>query len=177
MTTLFSMGVVTFFVSCESSSKQDNATNKKNTYFDMPAYFEKQVATLKDSNPMVLKTVATNQETEEKEVHISNWSAELSPFLAVDLNKEAYKDHIVKDSISDTVTYTLSGKNIDLNKVVIVYNKGIPTTFEVEKTTNNMLYETTENLRYEEGKFYSIKKTQVVFLIGKNDYLIQGIIK
>jgi len=174
ITTLIFFGVVHFFVSCESPAKQLNADNAKQSFFNIPGYFEEQVQKLNNSNPLVSKTVATNQEDEQKDVHISNWDVELSPFLSVDLNKVAYLSEIVKDSTDNSVTYSLPNDKFDLNKVTIIYNDGKPSVFEVERTTKNMLYETREKLRYEEGKSYRIEKNQKVILLGLHNYLITG---
>jgi len=177
MATLLFFGVVHFFVSCESPAKQIDSDSTSQSFFNIPGYFEEQVKELNKVNPLVLKTVATNQEDEQKEIHISNWDIELSSFLAVDLNKAAYIDEIVKDSTNNTVTYSLPNDKFDLNKVTITYSDGEPRIFEVERRTKNMLYETKEKLRYEKDKSYRIEKDQKVVFLGQHNYLIKGDIK
>lgn len=173
LTALFSIVAVNVFIGCSSSQENKEQTHQS-SYFDIPTYFQKQISELSSTNPLILKTVSTNQEVETKETHISDWNNELSSFVAIDLNKPAYQDAVTKDSVNNIVTYSLSGKNIDPTTVKINYENERIHSLEIEKTTSNFLYKTIEKLQFQAGKSYNIEKTQKVVLLGTNEYTIKG---
>lgn len=173
---LSTIGIASLLMSCESNDLSENVANKS-SYFDIPDYFDKQIAELQKNNPLVLKTVYTNQVSEEKELKIADWKSELSSFLTVDLNKPAYQGSILKDSVDNTVNYRFTSDKADISNVSITYENNIPTLFRIEKQTKNFLYKTDEILIYQPHKMYSINKSQKVILLGANDYEIKGEIK
>lgn len=175
-TALLSTGAVLFFFSC------DNPINtvveqKNSTYFDMPAYFQSQINNLTKANPLVLKQVVDNDGEEEKEMHISNWSTELSSFTTIDLNKPAYVGYIIKDSTDNIVNYTFTKEDLDLNSVQIVYKNNTPIQITIDKTTKNILYQTDEKLVYISDSLYSVQKLQKVIWMSPSNYKIIGFIK
>lgn len=177
MATLLAIGVAFLTYSCNSSLEESEEGNTGN-YTDIPLYFQKQIDELNHANPLILKTVVSNNDKETREVHIKDWTNELSSFLTTDLNKPAYQGHVSKDSSANIVTYSLSGKNIDPTTVIIKYDSStLVKSFAIERTTQNFLYTTTEKLNFEKGRSYSIEKKQKVLFIGVNDYSINGIIK
>lgn len=169
---LISLGIGCFFVSCDTPSQ-----NKVNTrYFDIPTYFEKQILEFQKNNPLVIKTVSTNEETEEKELHIDNWNNELSAFLAMDINKAAYQGYIEVDSLENEVKYISTNENLELKYIRIVYKNNQPIEVEIEKMTKNFLYQTDEKLHFYSDSLYSIQKTQKVIFMNPNGYKITGLI-
>ncbi len=174
--TLVTLGIANLIFSCTSSQPHSSEVNIVQ-YIDIPLYFQKQIDEFHRTNPLVVKTVISNNDKETKELHIKDWSVELSPFLTVDLNKPAYQSYISKDSTNNIVTYSLNGKNIDSTKVTIVYKDSIITSFTIERNTKNILYKTDEKLVFENGKYYSINKTQKVLLVGNNEYSISGVVQ
>lgn len=172
---LLAIGAAVFLMGCESTT--DKAVAKQTIYFNIPGYFEDQVTQLQKLNPLVLKTVYTNEISEQKELKIASWNSELSSFLSVDLNKPAYQGYIVKDSSDNIVNYTFTKDKADVSKVTIKYKDNTPVEFEITKQVKNFLYKTDEKLIYQTDKNYSIEKSQKVILLGANDYKIIGEIK
>ena len=173
---LFPIGLASLLSSCESKDLK-SSVDTNSTYFDIPLYFGEQISALQKRNPLVLKTVYTNQVSEEKELNIGDWNIELSSFLTVDLNKPAYKGYIIKDSIGNVVNYKITDDKAEVSKVTITYDNNIPSQIEIAKQIKNFLYRTDETLIYQPNKMYSIKKSQKVIILGTNDYEIKGEIK
>lgn len=165
----------TVVMSCDSNT---TATTKKTEhYFDIPLFFNQEINSLTKLNPLVEKKVSINQDVENKELHISNWSDELLNFSTIYLNKPAYQGSIVKDSINNIVTYTFTTDKYDINKVVVQYENTNPVQINITKRTKNFLYNTEEELVYKKNSSYSIEKKQDVLLLGENKYSIVGLIK
>lgn len=176
LTVLLTLGTGNILTSCNSKADNEMFVEKK-TYFDIPAYFSQEISSYEKNNPLVLKTVFNDGQSEQKEIHLSDWNIELSPFLGVDLNLPVYQGLILKDSSNNEVQYTFTDDKLDLKKVKIIYDKTEAIQFEIEKITKNSLYRTTEKLLYQKGKMYTIHKTQKVILLDENDYKISGEIK
>ena len=162
------------FISAGCNSPNEEGLEEHNTFFDIPTFFEQEIITLKKNNPLVLKTVYTDDFSEQKKVHLSDWAIELSPFTNVDLNTPAYQGFIHKDSLAGKVEYTFTNDKLDLKKITILYQEKEPIAFEIEKITKNFLYETTEKLTYKKDIMYDIQKNQKVILMDENKYRITG---
>ncbi|WP_144062615.1 hypothetical protein [Sphingobacterium paucimobilis] len=168
--------VVTIFYSCGSpSSPRKNELTVSE--FDLPAFFQQEIKSLDISKPTIRKTVSKDSISESKELQIGDWERELASFLTVDLNKPAYRGTYQKDSIANTVTYTFTDSTVDLSVLKIVYTDQIPVSFTIKKSTNNLLYNTSESLEYIKGKRYIIDKVQSVKMLGNRHYRIEGIIE
>ncbi len=172
---LFSLGVALSF-SCESPSA-DKKGSLTTAEFDVPSFFQKEIALLNSTKPKIKKTVLKDSISETKELVIADWNKELTSFLAVDLNKAAYRGTFQKDSTGNTVVYTFTDSTIDLSSLKIVYVDHIPTEFTIKKSTQNLLYNTSESLEYIKGKSYSIDKLQSVYMLGSQHYKIAGVIE
>ncbi|MFD2554698.1 hypothetical protein [Sphingobacterium tabacisoli] len=172
---LLGLGVMLSF-SCESSSaeKKGNLTTSE---FDVPSFFQKEIVLLNTTKPKIKKTVLKDSIFETKELVIADWNKELTSFLAVDLNKAAYRGTFQKDSTGNTVVYTFTDSTVDLSSLKIVYVDNIPTEFSIKKSTQNLLYNTSENLEYIKGKSYTIDKLQSVYMLGAQHYRITGILE
>lgn len=165
--------VTALFVCCTSS--QQNQEGLRETYVDIPNYFKKEIARLKQDNPVVNKTVVKDSVSENKEIKIADWDNELSSFVSVDLNKPAYGGALQKDSTGNQVKITGLDPDLDIAAVEITYDEqGEPLVFRIERNIKNSLYDTKETLYYEKHKGYSLTKQQSVLILGDKHYHIEG---
>lgn len=150
---------------------------KNNGGFDLTGYLKKDAAGLNKLNRPVDKTVTHNGVTENKTVHIADWSSELGLFIDADINKPAFKNSYQVIDEDNLLVYKAKEKDLKVRELIIkragpdikyilIYNK-----------VENLLYKTTQKLTYFPDSVYRIETVQHVKLLGANTYIIQGILK
>lgn len=170
------IAVTALFLSCTSGPQDRKVTRE--TYFDIPAYFQGEIARLTQEKPVVNKTVVKDSLSEAKEIQVADWENELSSFASIDLNKPAYAGILKKDSTANKVRITSSDPKIDITAVEIEYgDSGEPVAFHIQRNIQNSLYETHETLYYARNKKYSLEKHQSVLILGDKYYHIKGLFK
>lgn len=160
-----------------SCAPEDNRSNSSSNtgYFPIHDFFTAEVSKLKSKNPIVDKTVWKEDKSENQKLRIKNWDVELGNFLSVDLNKPAYEQQFRIDSIADTLRYTALNEKLDIQSVELIFNAAkVPQRIRIRKATNNTLYSNIEELLFEPGIRYVVKKEQTIRLLGKNHYQIEG---
>ena len=163
------------FSSCSTGNQEKKDSSNQEKYFDIPAFFQKEIDSLASINPEINKTVKKDDQEESKKLKIKDWQIELSSFQAIDLNKPAYAGFVKVDSTDSLIQYSFTNPELDLSCVRIKLNKeGNPEMISVEKEVRNTLYKTSEFLVYEKDKFYLVEKNQQVKVMGENYYKVQG---
>lgn len=176
-TVLAAWGLGIVLLTCYScASDLTTSSTNRLQYADLPAFFHGEVERLGQENPTVRKTVSAGEDSEQQDVMINDWSRELSSFLAIDLNKSVYRDDILKDSVNHVVTYRIDNPDLDIETVVLKYGEesDSPVAIEIVRYIQNFLYDTKERLRYDKRKGYVIEKHQSVWILGDNQYFIEG---
>src|SRR6187401_3235585 len=84
-----------FFIGCSNEPKPTTPV----IHFDLPGYFNAEVARLKSKNQLVKKTIQHNYSYQTEEIIVNDWSTELAPFLAADLNLKGIVNWIKVDTI------------------------------------------------------------------------------
>jgi hypothetical protein len=171
--TLFTGGLLLLcsWYACKPEIKETGATLK---YFDLKEFFKKDSARLVKLNPNVKKTVSHNGEAQTKTVKIINWGQEFDLFTSSDINKPAWKDSYAVQENADSVVYTAKFPELKTRDIVIHKINGEVTSVYIHNNIHNLLYTTTEKLRYVPGRYYLIQKDQKVKVTGANNYLIKG---
>ena len=163
------------FSSCSNNNQEKKAHSGQEKYFDIPAFFQKEIDSLASINPEINKTVKKDEQEETKKLKIKDWQIELSSFQAIDLNKSAYAGFVKVDSTDSLIQYSFTNPDLDLSCVRIKLNKdGQADMISIEKEVKNTLYKTSEFLVYEKNKFYLVEKNQQVKVMGENYYKVQG---
>ena len=175
VTALNLLGAVILMQSCQNAATTD--LNAPKEFIDLPAFFQKEIDSLQKVQPLISKTVVKDTLSEQKDIQIKDWNIELSSFLSIDLNKPVYKGAFQKDSVNNTVTYQFTDPELDINLIKITYSNQQPTTIEVSRKTENLLYSTEEELFYSKGEKYKVQKRQKVTLMGEYFYAIEGRLK
>ena len=168
-------GAIALAVVLLSACSQQQHNASETAYeIDLPSYFKGEIESLTKQNPKITKTVFKDIVKETKSLHINDWERELGSFLAVDINKPAYKGLYTKDSTDNLVRYQFTKS--DISQISIEYQEGVPAVIQIEKSVKNLLYNSTEKITYASNQFYTIDKEQEVKVLGTNKYKIEGIL-
>lgn len=156
-------------------AKENKNSRNQIYYFDLKTYFNKTATELNSKKILVDKTVSKNELSENKKIEIKDWKTELALFIEADINKPAWKDSYIKDSTAAKIIYNAKDSDLKTQRIEIEFKNGIPIQFKINTKMDNILYHTTEELKFYPDSVYSIDKHQKVMLMGKNNYLIKGI--
>ncbi|WP_143822221.1 hypothetical protein [Mucilaginibacter pedocola] len=170
---LFTGGLLLLSIgyACKPEIKETGATLK---YFDLKEFFKTDSIRLAKLAPSIKKTVTHNGESETKTVKIANWGQEFGLFTSSDINKPAWKDSYAVQENADSLVYTAKFPELKTRELVIRKVNGQVSRVYILNKVHNLLYNSTEKLIYEPGKYYLIEKDQKVKVMGENDYLIKG---
>ncbi|MFZ4861531.1 hypothetical protein ACL9RF_05045 [Sphingobacterium sp. Mn56C] len=171
---IISSGAMACFNACTPEKNNDINTHASGKEIDIPQFFKSEVSRLNATKPSIQKTVAKDGAEETKTVTVKDWNVELASFMDVDLNKVAYIGTFQKDSVAEVVEYRFVKPDLDLSRIRITYNDHKPVAFTIEKSTDNLLYKTTEHLEYKQGVSYKVEKLQQVKFFNENAYSIIG---
>jgi hypothetical protein len=150
---------------------------KNNGGFDLTGYLKKDAAGLNKLNRPVDKTVTHNGVTENKTVHIADWSSELGLFIDADINKPAFKNSYTAVDEDSLLVYKAKDKELKVQELIIKRAGQKIKYILIFNKVNNLLYKTTQKLTYFPDSVYRIETVQHVKLLGTNTYIIQGILK
>ncbi|MDR6940650.1 hypothetical protein [Mucilaginibacter pocheonensis] len=159
--------------SCKPDIKQSGGVLK---YFDISGYFKADTARLRKLDVAVNKTVTHNGVTENKTVHIANWGQELNLFIQSDINRPAWKNSYKVQTTDSLIVYQARYPELRTTRIVIKKDKEQVKWVLIYNHTKNLLYETREKLSYYPDSVYLIEKWQKVKLMGRNNYIIKGVL-
>jgi len=161
--------LLTGCTSTSSSSKTDDY------YFSLDSFFNGEIDRLTQSNPTLEKSVSKDGDKETKSLKIANWENELSAFVLSDINKRANVGLYKVQHLDCDIIYTALQPDLAVQKITITETQdGKVQAVRVEKITNNMLYNTEEQLLYVTDSLYTIAKKQHINLISDNTYHVEG---
>jgi hypothetical protein len=64
---------------------------------------------------------------------------------------------------------------LDVSEVIIRYDaQNVPIEIQITRHIQNFLYTTSEKLSYRKNTSYRIEKDQDVWVLGSNNYVIEG---
>lgn len=164
----------TGLVSCKSGSDK---VEKTHTYFDITGYFSRQTTSLQKRDPLIIKTIVDNGNTETRKVKIADWPTELALFSASDINKASWKNSysIVKTPLS--VSYSAKDSNLKTQRIFIRFDeKNQVKQISISNRSDNILYKDAEQLDFYPDSAYIIHKDQQIRVLGKHKYMIDAAI-
>jgi len=165
--------LIIFLSSCNSQEE----TTPKNDFFDIRGFFEAEAKRLTNKNSISNKTVIQNNQSEVKKGLSVDWNDELALFIASDINKPAWSNSYKKLEDNLRISYLAIDTNLRTRYVEIQKDKNGQAVFiKIKNITQNMLYNSSEELIYIPDSAYTIDKNQSVRFLGKNNYKINGII-
>lgn len=175
------MFLISFLLLGCTNQRQPTETK---VYFDIPAFFDQQIAQLYRDSFIVVKTSFINNQTDRHEMPWTDWKRDFDIFYASDINKTSFMGKYAVD--------TSDKKSNDSDEMVISYKATDPSlrtrllevTFEADQKTVKLLHiqnvsssflsTTDEDLFYEPLSSYVIKSTQQMKFFGGNTYAIKG---
>ncbi len=171
----FSIALFLFILLHIACNKSVDNSVRTNTYFSIRDFFKNETKRLANSKTSVRKTIMKGDTFEEIKLTPKNWQEELVIFSECDINKPAWVrsyslDSIVKPDYT-IVTYT-TVENIPVKKIILVKNKTGVLSVSIEKNTNNLIYESSQNLIYSAKNGYEIIGEQKVYFLSPNQYRI-----
>ncbi|WP_316815906.1 hypothetical protein [Pedobacter nyackensis] len=164
-------GILLVLLGCNPTEKsQKNALS----YFDLKGYFDKEALRLTQSNPLVTKTVAVNQQTETKQVRMTDWAKELSVFSNADINRNAWKGLFDAKNTGQQFLYTSDHEKVPVKEVLVTKKNGRISAIRILIIYSNILYKSADTLSYYPDSLYQVKKKQQIKLLSEKNYTITG---
>ncbi|GAA4407192.1 hypothetical protein GCM10023187_27470 [Nibrella viscosa] len=172
-----------FLTSCDNPAKQ----SQTNRYFDVAGYIQRQIDTLAQQKPTVMKRLLVEGEVNQKQVNDINWGRELELFLQADINKPAYRNsYIINQPNPLTWQYRLkAGEKLPVQALTVVldslYRK--PSRIEALLVTDNPLYQSERRLLLESDagagqhwqlRHYRIDGFQQLTFFDRNTFSVEG---
>lgn len=163
--------LIIFCASC--NIKEQEKINVK-TYFDLEEYFNGEILRLSKANPTVNKSVIVNGQAEYKKIKIPNWKQELSSFMSSDINKASWRGSFKATVSQNLKIYTTNNAKIPVKKLKIIYKNNKVFAIEIFVQNVNNLYTSQDSLSYFPDSLYQIKKVQLIKLMDKKEYQVNG---
>lgn len=147
-------------------------------FFDLAAFFEKEVAHLEERAPKLDKTIQHNDTTERRVVEVEDWAGELRFFSNIDINKPSWMDQYQVDTLKEPygyqIKYSALNKDLVTQELAIQIVDGQVTFINAIQLIDNQVYQSQRFLEYKPRSYYKIKQLQDVALLSPNDYTIQA---
>ena len=161
--------------SCGTSTERTSTTLQSPPYFSLADYFGKEATRLQQQRPRISKTVMKNDAEEQQHIYVADWNKEFALFIEADINKPAWQNSYLVDSVGLSVTYTSVDSALRTAEILVERSEtGAVTHIHVTSRVSNMLYQSNEQLDYYVDSLYRITKTQDVRFIGKSHYTVTG---
>lgn len=148
-------------------------------YFSLKEYFAQEAERLKIEAPEISKTVLLNNETETKKLKVEDWNNELLTFVEADINKSAFvgkyqADTLLNENQLQRITYKAKDAKLKTRLIDIYFDTATSEAniVEVVLETRNTLYHSTQNLRYEKNKSYSVSGTQEIRFLKEDIFKV-----
>lgn len=172
---LFSLLFFSFLNSGCDSAKEKKEMQK--SYFDLPAFFEKEIKMLMKQNPGIEKKINKDGETETKILESIDWKKELAAFVDVDINKPSWIRSFSVDTLFLTsenfeITYVSLEKGIPIKQVKLLFENNSCSFVQINKKRDNTLFSSFQELAYKTGEGYKINGYQKVKFAFDTQYEI-----
>ncbi len=169
--------VLLIFMGCSQTEAEKNQPKK---YFDLIQFIDNQSDRLQKQHPEILKTIATNQDTTQKKLHIKSWNAELKPFRECDINVPILLDAYDIEETPQKIVYIAKKTDAKVQKMTIEKAGETIRAIRIHYKNTSQLYHTerfTElELENEQLKKYTVRGFQKIQLKDTNSFQITGII-
>ncbi len=148
-------------------------------YINTKQFFESEIQRLTIRKIGIEKQLSFDGKQQSINTNAINWKKELDAFLAIDLQKNSYKNRFDIDTLveNDTlyqVRYTANDPKLDLRSCIFWMYKSSQKIKGMEAIFNdrNSLYQSGKTLYYDINSGYSITGKQAVKLGNEIDYEI-----
>lgn len=165
-----------FLSACQEVATPIKHTDTPNIFFDLKGFFQKESARLEKINSFN-KTVTINGVIEEKKLDQLDFEAELSIFIASDINRPAWSDKYKIDSVYNKqnliLTYNTLDESLKTKKITISFEDKAVTKIAIEKAIDNAVAQSKQLLTYQVDKGYAIQSEQTLSLSEIQTILVE----
>ena len=157
------LAMVIVFQSCQSTTSKPVVGLEK-PYFDLKSYFEKEKMRLATVSNFKKTTVVDGKE-ETKQLETINFNNEFRIFADADINRPAWFDKYLIDSILQDgnltrIDYTAKDAKMEMQKISVDFDQSVVQKISIQKAAETALADTQFELIYEPKIGYSIENTQ-----------------
>ena len=166
----FAFVFLSLIYSCQNSSNNTSQAKAAAKYFDLPAFFEQEAASL--GTRRIQKTIRQADKEETKEIQLATaeqWRKEFALFLKIQLNRPSFSDKYKIDSIFEPATKQLTLIRYTAIQPQQLYTQTVDIYFDAEQKAksvlitnrnHNLISPTTYQLQYDRQKGYHIQQSQ-----------------
>ncbi len=173
---LYKLIFVAVLLNFSSCASHDEKTQSVSSSFNIPHYFNSEVTRLNRLRSGVLKKIYLNKEQDSLTDNTVNWTKELELFTAIDLNKAAWKDQFLSDtlSVANTVIVTYKAKinSIPVRQVKLIYFNEKLESIRIVKQSDNFIVKSSSQLIYQPSSGYSYKSFQSILGLLDENYFV-----
>lgn len=149
-------------------------------FYNLKAYFDNQINKLNARNQNVRKTITKDGRSEVIEVKTLNWVEELEVFKESDINKPAWRDAYITDTVylqkSTVISHDALNADNPVQHLVVTLDPktGSCLRVSIDKHTDNFLYNSRQKLFYSAGEGYRIKGSLKVDYLFESEYEVDA---
>jgi hypothetical protein len=162
-----------------TSIKEDNGNKNPLHFFNLKAFFQKEIVRLNANKRGLTKTVENNNEKQELTFSKIDWDKELSSFLELDIERLSHKGSYKIDSLKTdsllTITYTALDSSLSITPIILRFKNNRLANVNAIDKLSNALYNSRKELNYETNRGFKITSVQHVRFLGKTTYEVYGV--
>ncbi len=151
---------------CQSEPKVE-IDNSAITFFDLEAFFEKEIKDFPYQK--IKKTVTLNGKAQTKELTDFDMKKELAIFINSNINKSSWKDKYKVVETANQITYEATVEKLKIRKIIIDKDRGEVIKIRISTNASQRIFTAEKELIYEPSKGYSIKNHQDVVASGETN--------
>jgi hypothetical protein len=175
LTCLFALCLLVECVPDKSSNQTGEVGVKR--HFDLKGYFDGEVQRL-GRKGRAKKNVVVDGREETKLMDSVDFQRELGMFSVSDINRPAWSDKYVADSIFDEqkqlvhLEITSLDKSLKTQSIAVDFQQGAISKVQIHNNTTNSIASSNQVLTYEPSSGYSIESNQKVTFSDAQDFRI-----
>jgi hypothetical protein len=149
---------------------------KQLPYFSLSKFLNAEIKQHQTHNIRLLKVVKRDDQSETREIKVSNWEHELKPFFESDIDKPAWHlayecDTVKTDSLMQVV-YVANDEKVPVRRMQIDYIDDQIQRIDIQFEKNNPWFSLKRKLIYKRDLGYQIKGEQDMVLSDPSLYEI-----
>lgn len=154
---------------CKNKNKQEAGTGSPN-FFDLKTVVNADIKNLTANKCSIKKDVVIDGKSESQLLGSVDFEKELQPLIDCDINKAAWKDKFLVDSIESngekSIHYSALSDKVNIKSMrIIMDERNEVKKIEIRKEIRSFTFSFDSEIEYFPGKGYDINTAQKAFLI------------
>ena len=164
-----------------TSCGEENINSEHKQYYDIAYFFKQESVALQKNKMKIVKQIIKDGAKDLKTFDNINWQKELKPFADCDINKPAWINSYLTDTITlknggITITYTAKEEKLPVRRIKISFtNENLIEDIVIRKERHNFYYRSDDWFVYRAMKGFEIKGSQKVHFLDETIYEISAI--